>query len=121
MTGDRGGDDVIEFEIAVGGNDTDQVIAGMAAAIGGQSRFSRRWATSVALLENPGDQKRVPIGPDVRRDALASSYDVATHLVGLCEDLAVVPAIADYLANTPGYGDRPKSDRVQNGRRRPRP
>lgn len=79
------------------------------------SRFSRRWGASVALLENPEDKKRAPIDPDVRRDALAYSYDVATHLVGLCEDLTAVPAIADYLANPPGYGGRPESVRGQNG------
>lgn len=68
------------------------------------SRFSGRWGASVALLENPADKKRVPLSPEVRRDALAYCYDIATHLVGLCEELTAVPAVSDYLANPPGYG-----------------
>ncbi|MEZ0054163.1 hypothetical protein ABIA30_005203 [Mycobacterium sp. MAA66] len=78
-------------------------------------RFSGRWGASVALLENPEDKKRTPIDPDVRRDALAYSHDVATHLVELCEDLSVVPEIADYLAHPPGYGGRPKATRRERG------
>lgn len=74
-------------------------------------RFHGRWGASVALLEAPQDKKRVPVSPDVRRDALAYCYDVAAHLVGLCEDIAEVPEIADYLAHPPGYGGRPKSVR----------
>jgi hypothetical protein len=79
------------------------------------SRFNRRSSASVALLKNPADKKRVPISPDVRRDALTYCYDVATHLVGLCEELTAVPATADYLANPPGYGGRPKSCPGENG------
>lgn len=63
------------------------------------------------LLESPEDKKRVPLRPDVGIDALAYCYDVAVHLVELCEQVAAADDVADFLAHPPGYDGRPASPR----------
>ncbi len=79
-------------------------------------RYDRRWGASVMLLENPENKKRVPLRPDVGIDALAYCYEVAIHLVKLCEQVAATDAVADYLANPPGYGGLPASPRWEAAR-----
>lgn len=79
-------------------------------------RYDRRWGASVMLLESPENKKRVPLRPDVGIDALAYCYDVAVHLVKLCEQLATADVVADYLAHPPGYDGRPASPRWEAAR-----
>jgi hypothetical protein len=74
-------------------------------------RYDRRWGASVMLLENPEDKKRVLTKPDAGVDALAYCYDVAVHLVKLCEQVSAADEVAHYLAHPPGYDGRPKSAR----------
>jgi hypothetical protein len=80
------------------------------------SRYDRRWGASVRLLDNPEDKRRVLTNPDVGVDALAYCYDVAVHLVKLCEQLTVADAVAHYLAHPPGYDGRPRSARSEAAR-----
>jgi hypothetical protein len=79
-------------------------------------RYDRRWGASVMLLDNPENKRRVPTGPDVGVDALAYCYDIAAHLVKLCEQLAAADTVAHYLAHAPGYDGRPPSTRWEAAR-----
>lgn len=80
------------------------------------NRYDCRWGASVMLLENPSTKKREPTRPDVGTDALAYCYDVAVHLVKLCEQVTAAHAVADYLAHPPGYDGRPPTARSEAAR-----
>ncbi|MDQ2636093.1 MAG: hypothetical protein M3Y83_04345 [Actinomycetota bacterium] len=68
------------------------------------------------LLENPEHKKRVPLRPDVGIDALAYCYNVAVHLVKLCEQMAAADVVADFLNHPPSYDGRPASARWEAAR-----
>ena len=71
-----------------------------------------RWGATVGLPTNPESKSRAAFdnvqGNGI--DALGYCHGIAAHLVGLCEELMALPAVASYIAN-PSPRDYPVASR----------
>ena len=65
------------------------------------TRFDGRWGATVPLPTNPKSRSRAAfdnvLGDGI--DALGYRHGVAVHIVGLCEGLMALPAVASHIVN----------------------
>lgn len=65
------------------------------------NRYGGRWGATVGLPTNPESKSRAAFdnmqGNGI--DALEYLHGIAAHLIGLCEDLIALPAVAAHIAN----------------------
>ncbi|MCW2625332.1 hypothetical protein [Mycobacterium sp.] len=85
------------------------------------SRFDGRWGATVPLPTNPETKSRAAfdnLNEGTGIDAMGYCYEVAVHLVGLCEDLMGLPAVEGHIVNPSpqNYPLRQKSDVDPNPR-----
>lgn len=72
------------------------------------NRYGGRWGATVGLPTNPKSKSR-EVFDNVQGagiDALGYCHGIAAHLVGLCEELMALPAVASHIAN-PSPADYP--------------
>jgi hypothetical protein len=76
------------------------------------NRYGGRWGATVGLPTNPESKSRAAFdnaqGNGI--DALGYCHGIAAHLVGLCEELMALPAVASHIAN-PSPRDYPAASR----------
>jgi hypothetical protein len=67
------------------------------------TRFDGRWGATVPLTTNPKSRRRAAfdnvLGDGI--DALGYCHGVAVHIVGVCEGLMALPAVASHIVRPP--------------------
>jgi hypothetical protein len=62
-------------------------------------RYDDRWGATLPLPSNPESKSRAVFDNVQGIDALGYCHGVAVHVVGLCEELMALPAVAAHIAN----------------------